>query len=108
MPNITINLDEETHRKAKILAAQRGTSLSKIFREHILRISSESESSKEQSVLEQYSCLKISAKDAMGALNLNCLEDLMLSTANAGLPLPHVDRKGAAQMAKNFLGAQNA
>lgn len=59
---------------------------------------------KEKNVLEQYSNLTISAKDAMDALNLNCLEDLMLAINGAGLPLPHVDRQGSAQMAKNFLG----
>lgn len=108
MPNITIHLDEETHRKAKIYSARVGSSLSKIFREHIMKISEENAVSPQREILEKYSSLKISSADAMALLSLHCLEDLWAITSIEGLPLPHLDRKSAASMANKFLKSTHA
>ena len=105
MPNITIHLDDETHRKAKIYSAKVGASLSKLFREHIMKVSTENTGSPEREVLEKYSSLKISATDAMSSLNKNCLEDLLILTSTENFPLPHLDRKSATSMANKFLKA---
>ena len=56
-------------------------------------------------ILEEYSSLKISAKDAMSLLNLQCLEELFKLTSTNGFPLPHLDRKTATSMANEFLKA---
>lgn len=57
----------------------------------------------EKAVLERYSRRDISAADAMSALDLPCMESLMAATVEAGLHLPHVDRKLALQMAKSVI-----
>lgn len=36
MKNITLKIDDETHRQARILAAQRGTSISALVREFLI------------------------------------------------------------------------
>ena len=105
MPNITIHMDDETHRKAKIYSAKTGESLSKLFREYIMKVSSENIVSPNREILEKYSSLKISAKDAMSLLNMQCLEELLTLTSTEGLPLPHLDRKSATSMANKFLKA---
>jgi hypothetical protein len=99
VPNVTIHLDDETHRLAKIYAAQTGTSLSSTFRKHIKEIMSSNVPASEKAVLERYSRREISSADAMSALDLPCLENLMAATIEADLHLPHVDRKSALQMA---------
>jgi hypothetical protein len=108
MPNITIHLDDETHRKAKIYSARVGSSLSKLFREHIMKVSAENAASPKKEILEKYSSLKISATDAMSLLNMQCLEDLLILTSEEGLPLPHLERKAATSMANKFLKAVHA
>lgn len=103
MANLTIHLDDEMHRVAKIYAAEKGTSLSQIFREHIQRLSSGSIEQTESSVLKKYSESQISANDAMNALKINCLEDLFRLTLASELTLPHVSRSAAKEMARSFL-----
>ena len=103
MANLTIHLDDELHRAAKIYAAEKGTSLSQIFREHIQRLSSGSIEQTELSVLKKYSEFHISAKDAMDALKIDCLEDLFHLTLASELTLPHVSRSAAKEMARSFL-----
>lgn len=41
MKNITIAIDDETYRKARILAAERGTSLSAMVKAYLLQCASE-------------------------------------------------------------------
>lgn len=43
MKNVTIALDEETHRKARIRAAELGTSLSALVKDYLVRLVSEGE-----------------------------------------------------------------
>lgn len=97
MPNLTIQLDDETHRLAKIYAAEHGISLSQMFRDHIHRLSGVQG---DLGVLARYSRLEISAKEAMDALGFTCLEDLMSACIRAGLDLPRVDAKTARQLAR--------
>lgn len=40
MKNITVSVDEQTYRDARIAAAQRGTSVSALVREHLQEIAS--------------------------------------------------------------------
>lgn len=105
MANLTIHLDDEIHRAAKIYAAEKGTSLSQIFRDHIQLLTSGRQS--ESSVLMKYSTSQMSAKDAMDALKLNCLEDLFRLTLASELPLPHTNRSAAKEMAREFLKIHN-
>ncbi len=104
MPNITIHLDDDTHRLAKIYAAKSGTSLSKMFRDHIRNVSKPVVDNSKRSILEQYSVLKITGEDAMSALGFSCLEELYAATIDAGLQLPHISRKDALQLTKQVRG----
>ena len=45
MKNITLKIDDDTHRKARILAAERGTSISAMVRELLISQTSMSENS---------------------------------------------------------------
>jgi hypothetical protein len=108
MPNVTIHLDEETHRLAKIHAAQTGSSLSKSFRDHIRSVMKHGLPAGELAILERYSRSELPAKDAMASLGLQCIEDLMSATIAAGLGLPHVERKAALQMARPLLSRTRA
>ena len=45
MKNVTISLDDETHRKARIKAAERGTSLSALVKDYLTRLAYEGEAS---------------------------------------------------------------
>lgn len=104
MPNVTIHLDEETHRLAKVYAATSGTSLSEMFRQHVRRLSSRAAAEdSEAAILARYAAFEIPAKDPMDALGIDCLEALMIKTINAGLHLPHDDQKTASAMAQKFL-----
>ena len=38
MKNISISVDEDTYRRLRIMAAERGTSLSALIREHMMRV----------------------------------------------------------------------
>lgn len=104
MPNVTIHLDEEAHRLAKIHAATTGTSLSQLFRDHVRKLARQSEDERDvHPALRQYASFNISASDAMGALGLMCLEALMTQVLRAGLHLPHMDARSANAQAQKFL-----
>ena len=104
MPNITIHLDDDTHRLAKVYAATSGSSLSEMFRQHVRRLSSKAGAEvSEADVLGRYAAFEISAKEAMEALGLSSLEALMLKTIQAGMHLPHEDPKTALAVAQKFL-----
>lgn len=48
MKNITLKIDDEVHSKARVLAAQRGTSISAMVRTLLLKETSEMESETER------------------------------------------------------------
>lgn len=107
MPNVTIHLDDQTHRIAKTYAARTGTSLSQLFRDHIISVAGSDEPGNARAVLERYSRREISSADAMSALSLNCYEDLVSTLVGAGLDLPRLDRKLAARLAKQVVSSQS-
>lgn len=105
MPNITIHLDEETHRLAKIYAAQSGLSLSKCFRDHVRGLSGggvarDAVESMERAALQRYARGELTANETMAALNFTCLEALFSATVQAGLHLPHLSKAAASRLAK--------
>jgi len=102
MPNITIALDDDIHRRAKIYSAKTGISLSKAFREYVLSVT-DGDADASNDVISRYARLEVSAKDAMSALGFVCLEDLMCATVCSGFSLPHVDRKVADSMVRAAL-----
>jgi len=95
MPNITIHLDEESHRLAKIHAARTDTSLSQLFRDHIRKIAGSAEENQRNSALEKYCSGEMSKTDALQILGLHCVEDLYAMTISAGYALPRQKRKDA-------------
>ena len=109
MPNITIHLDDETHRLAKIYAAQSGLSLSKSFRDHIRAVSGQDQThgstrgkveAIELAVIKRYARMELTASEAMAAVNFSCIEELFSATVQAGLRLPHLSKTAALQLAK--------
>ena len=38
MKNVSVSVDDETHRRLRIMAAEQGTSVSAMIREHLLRV----------------------------------------------------------------------
>jgi hypothetical protein len=95
MPNITIHLDEDTHRLAKIHAAKTGTSLSQSFRDHIRTIAGSAQENQRTLVLEKFCAGEISRPDAMQLLGFHCIEDLYATAISAGHDLPRQQRKDA-------------
>jgi hypothetical protein len=115
MPNITIHLDEETHRLAKIYAAQSGVSLSKSFRDHVLTLSGDDASRggaaiavMERAVIKRYASGELTANEAMTALGFTCLEELFNGVLQAGLHLPHLSKTAALQLAKPLIAGGRA
>ena len=115
MPNITIHLDEETHRLAKIYAAQSGVSLSKSFRDHVLSLSGDDASRggaaiavMERAVIKRYASGELTANEAMTALGFTCLEELFNGVLQAGLHLPHLSKTAALQLAKPLTAGSHA
>ena len=105
MPNITIHLDDETHRLAKIFAAQSGLSLSKSFRDHVRSMSSGDVAritveTMERAALQRYARGELTANETAAALNFTCLEELFGATVRAGLHLPHLSKTAALRLAK--------
>jgi hypothetical protein len=115
MPNITIHLDEETHRLAKIYAAQSGVSLSKSFRDHVLSLSGDDAprggaaiAVMERAVIKRYASGELTANEAMTALGFTCLEELFNGVLLAGLHLPHLSKTAALQLAKPLTAGSRA
>jgi hypothetical protein len=117
MPNITIHLDDETHRLAKIYAAQSGLSLSKSFRDHIRAISGHGETRDakrrnveaiELAVIKRYARMELTASEAMAALNFACIEELFSATVQAGLQLPRLSKTAALQLTKPLTARRKA
>jgi hypothetical protein len=105
MPNITIHLDDETHRLAKLFAAQSGVSLSRSFRDHVLTLSGEGAprggaAAMAKAAIKRYVTGKLTANEAMAALGFTCVEELFNGTVQAGLHLPHLSKAAALQLAK--------
>lgn len=96
MPNITIHLDDETHRLVKVYAATHRTSISDLFREHIRSLT---DGSGPIDAVASYARGELSAHDAMDALGLTCLEDLYSRTLSSGLDLPRPSRAEAQRQA---------
>ncbi len=104
MPNVTIHLDEFTHRIAKTYAARTGTSLSEMFRTHVHSLAGREGGQNEIEVLRRYSRGELSTSEAMAALDISCAETLMSATNHAGLDLPHLDRQAATKLATQVVG----
>jgi hypothetical protein len=105
MPNITIHLDDDTHRLAKTYAARTGTSLSQLFRDHIVTVAGSDDLSNARGVLQRYARSEISSADAMNSLNLSCYEDLLSAIFAAGLNLPRLEDKIASRLAKQLVSS---
>src|SRR5947209_18764198 len=95
MPNITIHLDDETHRRAKVYAATNGTSVSDLFREHVRSLTG----TEIIDAVAAYSRGELTAHDAMDALGITCLEDLYSKTHAEGHELPRPTRSDAQREA---------
>jgi len=99
MPNVTIHIDDETHRIAKVYVATHGTSMSRLFRDHIRSLAA-ADDARRTDPLARYAEGQISAKEAMDGLGLTCTEDLYHRMAERKLALPRMDDTVARQLVK--------
>jgi len=97
MPNITIHLDEDTHRLAKVYAAQSKTSLSKLFRNHIRQLAGSANDSRKRLIFDSYCSGSISRSEAMNELGLRSIETFYATLIEAGFDLPRQTRKDALE-----------
>ena len=97
MPNITIHLDDESHRLAKIYAARTNTSVSQLFRNHVRKITGSEDECQRNLVLEKYCSGEMTKTDAMQVLGIQCVEQLYVMALNAGFDLPRQKRRDALE-----------
>lgn len=102
MPKLTLHLDDESYRLAKIHAATHRTSLSHVFRERIRALTAEDGAGKAR-LLERCSRSEISATEAMDALGLTCVEDLFSVIRTRNLPMPRMSGEAAGTLAEPVL-----
>jgi hypothetical protein len=101
MPNLTVTIDAELLRAAKIYAARTGTSLSRIVREHLAEVTGLRPRAEDDDALTRYARDEIGRHEAMRALGVDygTLLDLM---AERDLSIPRVPEQDAEAMARTF------
>ena len=102
MPNLTVSLDEEVLRAAKIHAAARGTSISKIVRDHLREVTGlESLPATSGDPLVLFSRDELGRREAMAALGVD-YGTLLRRMQERGLPLPVLAPKELEAMVQAF------
>lgn len=94
MPNLTVNIDPELLRQAKVYASQHGTTLSDLVRKNFLEITKS-----DRSIIERYVDGGISSADAQQALGLRTKQDFFAEVCRSGHQLYHLKREKAEQLA---------
>ncbi|MGH6914609.1 MAG: DUF6364 family protein [Geminicoccales bacterium] len=101
MPNLTVTIDAELLRAAKVHAARTGTSISRIVRQHLAEVTGLQPRPEDDDVLARYARDQIGRHEAMRALGVDygTLLELM---AERGLAVPRVPDQEAEAMARTF------
>jgi hypothetical protein len=101
VPNLTLNIDADLLRAAKVYAARTGTSISRIVREHLAEVTGLQPRPEEVDVLARYARDEIGRHEAMRALGVD-YGILLEMMAERGLSMPRVPAPDAEAMARTF------
>ncbi len=101
MPNLTVTVNADLLRAAKIYAAQQGTSISRIVRQHLAELVGQQARLADDDVLARFAQDRIGRQEAMRALGVDYGTLLELLAAR-GLALPRVPDQQADAMAATF------
>lgn len=106
MKNVTLAVDEEILRAAKIYAAAHDTSVSRLVRDYLAELTGLAIPSGDEAttILLRYSQGRLRRREAMEALGLD-YGTLLLELSQRRLPLPRVAESDAKAMADNFVQA---
>jgi predicted DNA-binding protein len=88
LKNTTFNLPEELVARAKAYAADHGTTMTAIVREHLEAVTNEAAPSVANDPLLSYSQGRLSGKDAIRLLGLRDHAELLVALGDADLPMP--------------------
>jgi hypothetical protein len=100
MPNLTVSIDAELLRAAKVHAARTGTSISRIVREHLAEVTGLRPRA-EGDILARYACDEIGRHETMRALGVD-YGTLLEMMAQRELSVPRVPDQEAEAMARTF------
>ena len=102
MPNLTISLDEALLRAAKIYAARKGTSVSRIVRDHLAEVTGLAAAKPAgDDWLARFSRDEVGRREVMRALGVD-YGTLIEMMAARGLPLPALPEEETDAMAATF------
>lgn len=104
MPNLTVNLDADLLKTAKVYSAQHGVSISQLVREHLAALTGYRAGPSAEppaDPLLDFSRGRVGRKEAMRQLGITYFE-LLDRLAARGLPLPALPDKETGQMARDM------
>lgn len=101
MANLTVTIDPELLRAAKVYAARSGTSISRIVREHLAALTGLQSRPQGDDALARYARDEIGCHEAMRALDVD-YGTLLDRMARRGLSVPRVPDEQAEAMARTF------
>lgn len=100
MPNLTIQMDAELLKTAKVYSAQHGVSISQLVRDHLAALTGYEQETSADPLLD-FSRGRVGRKEAMRRLGLTYFE-LLDRLAERALPLPALPEKEIEQMARDM------
>lgn len=104
MRNTTMNLPDDLVQRAKAYAAQHGTTMTALVREHLERVTGRGE---EQSIADEplvaFSKGRMTKEAAIRALGLRDYAQLLVSLGQRDLPLPKLPAHEVEAMADTFV-----
>lgn len=102
LKNTTFNLPTELVAKAKAYAAEKGTTMTSIVREHLEAVTS-SGTVPEDEPLRAYSERRLSRNEAIRRLGMRDHTELLVALGDAGLPMPLAPAHEIENQASVFL-----
>ena len=100
MPNLTVSLNADLLKSAKVYSAEHGVSISKLVRDHLAELTGHGTGTSGDA-LEDFSRGLIGRKDAMRMLGVTYFE-LLDMLAKRGLKLPTLPNGELQQMARGM------
>lgn len=88
LKNTTFNLPEELVSRAKAYAANHGTTMTAIVREHLTVVTSDPNDVITSDPLVSYSRGMLAREEAINLLNLRDYAELLVALGDADLPMP--------------------
>ena len=105
MRNTTLNLPDDLVQRAKAYAAQHGTTMTALVREHLERVTGyDKEQARANDALLAFSEGRMSKETAIRALGLRDYAQLLISLGERNLPLPKAPAREIESMTGAFVG----